>query len=87
MEETVAIFVFDEVNVTFSLIPYVFGFNVTFLPLANFKVDLTPVIPGTVTVQVTFFLPDFTVIFAVPGAFAAILPLLLTVATFLFELL
>ena len=41
--------------------------------------------PVTFTVTTTFFLPDLTVIFAVPAFFALITPLELTVAIFLFE--
>jgi len=41
--------------------------------------------PVTFTVTTTFFLPDLTVIFAVPAFFALITPLELTVATFLLE--
>ena len=39
----------------------------------------------TVTVTTVFMLPDFTVIFAVPGFFPVITPLVLTVATALLE--
>ena len=40
----------------------------------------------TVTLQVTFFVPDRTVITAVPLRFAVIFPFALTVATFVLEL-
>lgn len=40
---------------------------------------------GTVTVTVNFFLPDFTVIFALPAFLAVITPLLFTVAIFLVD--
>lgn len=44
-----------------------------------------PLVYLTVTLHATFFFPLFTVTVAVPFFFAVIFPLLLTVATFLFD--
>ena len=84
-EFTVATFVFEEVYVTFSLIPNVCGFSVRVLPFFIDTEDFTLVIPGTVTVTFTFFVPDVTVITAFPGARALITPEDVTEATFLSE--
>ena len=91
-EVTVATFLFDDLYVIFSSVFFgvAFALILNVFPLDIFFTAGTPesffvFTPVTLIFITFFFLPDFTVIFAVPAFFALTTPFALTVATFLLE--
>lgn len=98
-EDTVATAVFEDVHFTvlFAFLPLelTVAFKVSLLPSSNeavvlFNLTFVTLPETTVTFTFAFFLEfffDVTVIVALPAFFAVITPLLLTVATFLLDVL